>query len=361
MNHLSVENFDITQASNGPDALAIILEQGVKPDLVLLDVMMPRVTGFEVCQKLREKFSATELPIVMLTANTQVSELLDGLAVGANDYLTKPISKDELLARIKTQINLSRLRAENIRLSTEVEITRKLQQMLLPERGELDRIEGLDISGYMEPAEDVGGDYYDILQRNGRVKIGIGDVTGHGLESGVLMIMVQTAVRTLLQNNETNPVRFLQALNRTIYNNVQRMSSDRNLTLALIDYYQGEVRISGQHEEILVIRANGAVERIDTLDLGFPIGLVDEISEFVAQETVRLNPGDGMVLYTDGITEAENPHRQFYGLERLCEVVSQNWQQSATEIQRAVIDDVRQHIGTQKVYDDISLLVLKQQ
>ena len=361
VNHLSVENFDITQASNGRDALAIILEQGVKPDLVLLDVMMPRVTGFEVCQKLREKFSATELPIVMLTANTQVSELLDGLAVGANDYLTKPISKDELLARIKTQINLSRLRAENIRLSTEVEITRKLQQMLLPERGELERIEGLDISGYMEPAEDVGGDYYDILERNGRVKIGIGDVTGHGLESGVLMIMVQTAVRTLLQNNETNPARFLQALNRTIYNNVQRMSSDRNLTLALIDYHQGEVRISGQHEEILVIRANGAVERIDTLDLGFPIGLVDEISEFVAQETVRLNPGDGMVLYTDGITEAENPHRQFYGIERLCEVVSQNWQQSASAIQRAVINDVRQHIGTQKVYDDISLLVLKQQ
>ncbi|MBE9040619.1 response regulator, partial [Oscillatoriales cyanobacterium LEGE 11467] len=202
VNHLSMENFDITQASNGRDALAIIIEQGVKPDLVLLDVMMPRVTGFEVCQQLREKFSATELPIVMLTAKTQVSDLLFGLAVGANDYLTKPISKDELLARIKTQINLTRLRAENIRLSTELEITRKLQQMLLPERGELDRIEGLDISGYMEPAEDVGGDYYDVLERDGRVKIGIGDVTGHGLESGVLMIMVQTAVRTLLQNDE---------------------------------------------------------------------------------------------------------------------------------------------------------------
>ncbi|MDY6937270.1 MAG: SpoIIE family protein phosphatase [Cyanobacteriota bacterium] len=360
VNHLSMENFDVTQASNGRDALAIVLEQEVKPDLVLLDVMMPRVTGFEVCQQLREKFSATELPIVMLTAKTQVSDLVFGLAVGANDYLTKPISKDELLARIKTQINLGRLRAENIRLSTEVEITRKLQQMLLPERAELDRIEGLDISGYMEPAEDVGGDYYDVLERDGRVKIAIGDATGHGLESGVLMIMVQTAVRTLLQNNETDPVRFLQTLNQTIYNNVQRMNSDRNLTLALIDYDQGEVRVSGQHEEIIVVRANGTVERIDTIDLGFPVGLVDEISDFVAQKTLHLNPGDGIVLYTDGITEAENLDRQFYGLERLCEVVSRNWQRSATEVRRAVIADVRQHIGTQKVYDDISLLVLKQ-
>ncbi|HEY9829115.1 MAG TPA: ATP-binding protein, partial [Stenomitos sp.] len=108
INHLSLQNYAITQATNGIEALAMI-EQGFKPDLVLLDVMMPRMTGYEVCQKLREQFPAYELPIVMLTAKNQVTDLVEGFSVGANDYLTKPISKNELFARIKTHLSLSNL------------------------------------------------------------------------------------------------------------------------------------------------------------------------------------------------------------------------------------------------------------
>ena len=108
VNHLSLQNYSLTQASNGTEALGII-EQGFKPDLILLDVMMPRMTGYEVCQKIREKFPANELPILMLTAKNQVNDLVEGLSVGANDYLTKPISKNELLARIQTHLRLSNL------------------------------------------------------------------------------------------------------------------------------------------------------------------------------------------------------------------------------------------------------------
>jgi two-component system sensor histidine kinase ChiS len=108
INHLSLQNYSLTQASNGAEALAAI-EQGLKPDLILLDVMMPRMTGYEVCQKIREKFPANEVPILMLTAKNQVNDLVEGLSIGANDYLTKPISKNELLARIKTHLRLSNL------------------------------------------------------------------------------------------------------------------------------------------------------------------------------------------------------------------------------------------------------------
>jgi len=108
INHLSLQNYSLTQASNGTEALAAI-EQGFKPDLILLDVMMPRMTGYEACQKIREKFPANEVPILMLTAKNQVNDLVEGLSVGANDYLTKPISKTELLARIKTHLRLSNL------------------------------------------------------------------------------------------------------------------------------------------------------------------------------------------------------------------------------------------------------------
>ncbi|MDX2254462.1 MAG: SpoIIE family protein phosphatase [Pseudanabaenaceae cyanobacterium bins.39] len=251
------------------------------------------------------------------------------------------------------------LKEENLRMSGELEVTRKLQQMILPKEHELARISGLDIAGFMEPAAEVGGDYYDVLQQDGKVKIGIGDVTGHGLESGMLMIMVQTAVRTLLQNGENDPVKFLDTLNRTIYGNVQRMNSSKNLTLSLLDYEHGRLTLSGQHEEMILVRHSGQLERIDTIDLGFPIGLEEEIIDFLAQTHIDLESGDVVVLYTDGITEAENEAKELYGVERLCEVICEHVHSSARDIRQKVIEDLRSHIGTQKIFDDITLLVIK--
>jgi serine phosphatase RsbU (regulator of sigma subunit)/CHASE1-domain containing sensor protein len=249
--------------------------------------------------------------------------------------------------------------ALNRRLSAEVQVARRLQQMLLPKEHELDTIPGLDIAGFMEPADEIGGDYYDVLTHNGRIAIGIGDVTGHGLESGVLMLMVQTAVRTLLVNNETDSKRFLDAINQVIYGNLQRMDSHRNMTFSLLDYCDGKLRLCGQHEEAIVVRQGGRVERIDTLDLGFPLGLEKNISQFVEDAFIELNLGDVVVLYTDGITEAENSEGRLYGVDRLCQVVGNLWQLSAREIRQAAIADLKQHIGTQKIFDDMTLLVLK--
>lgn len=253
----------------------------------------------------------------------------------------------------------TRLAAENVRMSAELDVAKQLQQMVLPKRSELESIAELDIAGFMEPATKVGGDYYDVLQQNGKIKISIGDVTGHGLESGVLMIMAQTAVRALLAIGEHSSTQILNAVNQVIYQNVQRMESHRNLTLSLLEYDNGQLHLSGQHEEVLVVRSNGQVERIDTIDLGFPLGMVADITEFVAQTSIFLNPGDGVVLYTDGITEAEGLNRQLYGLERLIAVIQQSWQHSAREISQIIVDDVRSHMGEKPVRDDITLVVLK--
>ncbi|KPQ40740.1 MAG: sigma-B regulation protein RsbU (phosphoserine phosphatase) [Phormidium sp. OSCR] len=246
----------------------------------------------------------------------------------------------------------------NEHLSAELDISRRLQKMLLPTPHELQKASELEIATYMEPADEVGGDYYDILIGEKSIKIGIGDVTGHGLESGVLAIMVQTAVRTLEECQETDPRKFLDVINRTIYQNVQRMQSDKNLSLCLIDYHDGLLKLSGQHEEVIIAREEG-IERVDTIDLGFPIGLDTNILEFINGQHLYLNPGDVVVLYTDGITEAENRHKQLYGIERLCQVISQHRQYTAEVILQGVIDDVRRHIGQHKVYDDITLLVIK--
>jgi serine phosphatase RsbU (regulator of sigma subunit) len=359
-------------ACNGVDALEK-LQADSDIDMVLTDINMPQMDGLALLMKLAADYPM--IKAVILSAYGDMDNIRAAMNLGAFDFLTKPIDFQDLEITTYKTLNhvqqikqalaqenyLKRLEAENLRLSTELDITRRLQQMLLPTETELLQIQGLDIAGYMQPADEVGGDYYDVLQHNGRVKIGIGDITGHGLASGVLMLMVQTAVRTLLVNNETNTVNFLSTLNQTIYQNLQRMGCDKNLSLALIDYHQGTLTVSGQHEQMIVLRSEGRIERIDTIDLGFPIGLAETIADFVAEATVQLYPGDGVVLYTDGITEAEDINGVQYGLERLCQVLSNNWHKSACEIKQAVIDQVWQHIGKQKVHDDITLLILKQQ
>jgi predicted ATPase/serine phosphatase RsbU (regulator of sigma subunit) len=253
-----------------------------------------------------------------------------------------------------------RLKVENLRMSAELDVTRRLQQMILPQLQELESIEGLEIAAFMEPAEEVGGDYYDVLNHGGKATIGIGDVTGHGLESGVLMIMAQTAIRTLFTHNETDPLKLLQTVNQTLFDNVERMNSGKTMSLSLLEYRDNTLRLSGQHEEVIVVRSSGEVEQIDTIELGFPIALEADIADFIATTEIQLNSGDVVVLYSDGITEACDMNQEQYGIEPVIEVVALKREQSAAEIKQAVIDDVRRYIGEQKVFDDITLVVIKQ-
>jgi phosphoserine phosphatase RsbU/P len=251
------------------------------------------------------------------------------------------------------------VKVENARMSSELEITQRLQQMMLPRDEDMREIPGLDISGSMEPATEIGGDYYDVVCHDGGVVIGIGDVTGHGLESGVIAIMVQTAVRTLLASGHFESRKFFQALNRVIYDNVRRMRCDRNLTLSLLHYQDKVVTISGQHEEVLVVRGDGVLERHDTLNLGFPLGLEEDISSFIGEATVPLRSGDVMVAYTDGVTEAVNDAGIAFGVERLCEVVRTSHQQPAGAIREAVLSSLRNYTEGQNLLDDVTLLVIK--
>lgn len=267
------------------------------------------------------------------------------------------LAKGYLLAEIE-RLN-EQLKRENSRMSAELEISHRLQHMMLPRDEDLRGIPDLDISGVMETAAEVGGDYYDIVTREGDVVFGIGDVTGHGLESGVIAIMVRTAVQTLLASGRFDGRKFFEVLNRVVYDNTRRMNCDRNLTLSLLRYHDRVVTICGQHEEILIVRRNGELERHDTIDLGFPLGLEEKISNFIDETQVPLEPGDVMVVYTDGITEAVNGAGKPYGIERLCEVIKGSHRQLAATIRECVLNSVREHIGDHRLLDDISLLVIR--
>lgn len=290
------------------------------------------------------------------------NKMADQLQDSFENLEQKVIERTAELASAHAQILVlnQRLKADNYRMSGELDLLKRMQQLILPKAEELALIEGLEIAVYMEPAYEVGGDYYDVLYMNDVVTIGIGDVTGHGLESGILMVMTQAAVRVLKEMQERDPVKFLNILNRAIYRNLQRMNSDKNLTLSILNYKNGHLSITGQHEEILVVRHGGKVERINTIDLGLPIGLDEDISEFIGQVMIELKVGDIIVLYTDGITEARNIKKAQYGLERLCEVVGKSWDNSAEKVKQDVIADVKLFMGEQQQLDDITLLILKQ-
>lgn len=377
---VQAEGYQTGTAKDGKQAIQMI--QTGSFDLILLDIIMPEIDGYQVLRWIRHS-PWKHIPTIMISALEQTDSVVKCIEMGAADYLTKPFNSTLLKARLGACLEQKRLRdlesiymrqlaqanqkisqfnnclqVENTRLSSELEVTQRLQKMLLPKEKELHQIEALEIAGFSEAAAEIGGDYYDVVQHQGRIIIGIGDVSGHGLESGVLMLMVQTAIRTLIENNETDPKRLFEVLNRTIYKNVQRLNSDKNISLSLVDYYEGILSISGQHEEVLLVR-QGEIERIDTVDLGFPLGLAESIKDFVFETKIPLAKSEVVVLYTDGITEAENSQGSHYGLEKLCAVVQQNWQRSAQDIRQAVIQDLRSHIGTEQVYDDITLVILK--
>jgi sigma-B regulation protein RsbU (phosphoserine phosphatase) len=183
-----------------------------------------------------------------------------------------------------------------------------------------------------------------------------------------MMLMTQSAVRALLNAELEEPSRFMDVVNQTIYGNAKRMQTGRTLTLSLLDYSPsknsdggGQLTVSGYHEEVIIVRQNGQVERLDTAELGVPVGLVDEMVDLVQRAEIKLDPGDGIALYTDGITEAENVNGEQYGLDRLCRVLSDHWTERAAVIIEVAVGDVRDFMGERPQFDDLTLVVLKQE
>ncbi|GAA0780043.1 SpoIIE family protein phosphatase [Roseibium denhamense] len=255
----------------------------------------------------------------------------------------------------------TQLKSENLRLGAEIEIAREIQMMVLPTPNELGGIDELEVAAFMQPADEVGGDYYDVLQLCDKVKIGIGDVTGHGLESGVLMLMVQSIAVALQEQGTTDPKQFLNTLNSAICRNIKRTRTDKHLTLSFVDIEGDTITLSGQHEELIILRADGELEVIDTLDLGFPIGLEENISDFVHTLQRPFKSGDTLVLYTDGVTEAEDSAKSLYGLDRLLDSAQRHKHCDVSIMLEHMIADLKEHIGDETIHDDITLLVARRQ
>lgn len=245
--------------------------------------------------------------------------------------------------------------AEKQRLEKELEIAARIQTSILPKRFD---VAGLEIAARMIPASEVGGDYYDVFPVANGCWVGIGDVAGHGLSAGLEMLMVQSVIAGLVHHApDATPQAHVKVLNRVLYDNIRhRLGQDEHITLTLMRYQDGVFTFAGAHEEILVVRAaGGPCERIPTP--GAWLGGMPDVSRVTKDSTLELQPGDLMVLYTDGITEARGADGKQFG-DRLVTLIEQARTEPVEVVRDRVIDGVKAwQVGEQE--DDISIVIIR--
>jgi serine phosphatase RsbU (regulator of sigma subunit) len=263
------------------------------------------------------------------------------------------------VAGAKEMRELARERAKaemGQKLEQEMQIASRIQTSLLPRRMEVD---GLTIAASMIPANEVGGDYYDVIRVADGAWIGIGDVAGHGLNAGLIMLQAQCAVEALVSENPNGAPRdVLNHVNRVLYENIRRrLQHDDHMTLSLIRYFDdGRLVVTGAHEEMLICR--GATGRCETVPVqGTWIGAREDISRFNVEVTHNLDRGDIIVLYSDGVTEARNAKRELFGLDRLSAAVEEARTGTVEAIRDHVLDKVNAWTAVQD--DDVTLMIIR--
>lgn len=295
-----------------------------------------------------------------------LADTLNGMAVEIHDYqsgleaIVESRTRDLEKAKNEILHLYDLVKKENESLGAELDIARTLQTNLLPKRAELSRIKVLDIAFSSTPAPQVGGDYFDIITNDrGELKLGIGDVSGHGLETGLYMMMMRTAIRTLFASNDFDLVNAYSQLNDVAFTQAEQSGADIFMTLLLVSFDgKSNFTVTGQHEDIVVVRDAQTVEIIDTMYLGLPIGVIPDIRKHLHSLTVRLNPGQTLLLHTNGVTDVLNPQQERFGIERLSQVAQAHHGKPPETMHAAILEAVREFSGGAPLQDDITLVIL---
>jgi serine phosphatase RsbU (regulator of sigma subunit) len=286
------------------------------------------------------------------------------LGLGKKENLKPYTQKDiQLLEKLGQQIGITLDNAlhhqdivEKERLAEELRLGREIQTQLLPK--EVPIIEGLSIAGFMEPAKEIGGDYFDYLPlTEGRLAVVIGDVSGKGVGAGLLMAVAKTAIHTISTQN-VNPRQVMVNTNNILY---QYMQGEKFMTMLYLEYnpkLQKFVYSSAGHEHILhyKVKENRC---IPIKSGGFMLGMLPEIQDMLEDKEIILEQGDKIVLYTDGVTEAENSQKERFGLPRLIKAVESHPEKGAQGLLESLKSQINNFIGTHPQYDDITLISME--
>jgi len=329
-------------ATNGPKALTIAAAEE-KPDLILLDVMMPEMDGYEVCRRLKADPSTREIPVIFLTAQTEAEDETRGFEVGAVDYVHKPFSPAVMKARVHTHLVLRETRAKLARqlqtIQQELETARKIQLSILP--SQLPTIRDLDIATRYIPMTSVAGDFYDfIVVDEQHVGILVADVSGHGMPAALIASMLKIALAAQ-QEWASDPAKVLSGLNQSLCGKFH----DHYVTAAYV-YLDMEKRIAryggAGHPPILM--CSGTTGRVQELDEnGFFLSWIADAT--YSSKEIPLSSGDWIVLYSDGITETVNRSEEEFGRERFRAFIEKNSFLTPDEFATKLLEEVHTFSG----------------
>lgn len=354
-NHLTLHDYTIQEARSGREALEL-LTTDKSFDLILLDVMMPGLSGYEVCRILRENQSQTELPVIMLTAKNRVVDLVTGLESGANDYLTKPFDSRELIARVHTMLHLKRTAKSQSDLATlerEMELAKEVQQSLLPKL--IPQTSGLRIAKGYRLMESVGGDFYDFLEIDkNKVGVLLADVSGHGMPAAIIVSMIKIGLH-FQRDRASSPEELLTGLNAILCETMEK-----EFVTACYAYLDMEKKIlvtgSAGHPPLVVWR-KGSRALSNHRPFGRLIGFFPD-AEFRSDQIV-LESGDRLLMYTDGLTEAVDKEGIAFGEERLHGFIESKSHMTTDDFAETLMKEVTEWHGKENnMDDDVAFIVI---
>jgi phosphoserine phosphatase RsbU/P len=350
------DDYKLSVALDGPGALRSVERSA--PDLVLLDIMMPGLDGYEVCTRLRAAEATREIPVMFLSALEDVKDKARGFEVGGNDYLTKPFEILEVRARVRSLLK-AKAYADAVKeaMARDLRIAREIQMGILPaDLAGATRGTGIEVHAAIEPARQVGGDLYEVLRAaNDRVVVALGDVSGKGIPASLFMAVTVTVLRTLARQIAA-PDEILRRLNDELAEQNPR-GMFVTLQCLVFDLARQQVSCAGAGHHQLVVLSPGRAPRFAFPSTGRPAGLMP--CNPVELESMPLEPGDMFVLFSDGVSEAMNEAEEFFGEERLLAELAAQPGATPGETVARVLSAVRAFAGGAKQSDDITILAAR--
>jgi len=342
-------------AKNGNGALTIAGK--ARPDLILLDIMMPDIDGYEVCRQLKADPATAGIPVIFLSALGETEDKVKGLQLGAVDYITKPFQPDEVIARVNTHLTIHRLKHEvesqKDQLKHELEVVSEVQRKLLPKK--LPEIDGFKLAAHYETSRYAGGDYYDIIEiPENRWGFLIADAEGHSAPAAVLMAMTCALFRAYPVSAD-DPAAVLDYLNQHLCKVAD--PSFMTALYAVYDVGQQTMRVARAGQPLPMIYRSSEKKAFELNSPGvYPLGIEPYEIEIPVTE-IKLMPGDRFLVYTDGLSERFNAAGETYGEERLLKPLATDNAAAPQEVIAAIMGDVEQFAGDHPADDDQALLL----
>jgi len=356
---LETEGYRISLAPNGEIALKIATRAETTPDLILLDVMMPGIDGFEVCQRLKGNGATEEIPVIFITAEDVTESVVKGFQVGGVDYISKPFRDEEVLVRVRNALLTKHLFDQNRdyqeKMERELQTAHQLQMGLMP--GNKPLLEGFDIAGRCIPAEKVGGDLFQYFQLpQGGLAISMADVTGHAMEAAIPVVLFNGMLETQMEMGHS-----LEDLFGKLNHSVNRILDSRTLVcfeMAQIDPVKRCMRLAnaGCPYPFHFCAASGEVAELEAN--AYPLGASPETDCVVLEQP--LQKGDRVVFCSDGLLEAADVEGRLFGFERAARVIRQGCSEGmgAEELVEEIVEEVCGFAGNAPQVDDQTVVVI---